>query len=147
MIISQEICEVCSAYTNQVNNAMKILDKKPEIFAMNPHDINGILNTIEEISRKIHASKKGTKLIEMDPRGQALRKYATHMLQFKSGADVALLNSIMYVILEEELYDKEYIQKHTLGFEQLKNHLLIRNIRNLRTRNALYRNYIDRYID
>ena len=31
--------------------------------------------------------------------------------------------------------------------EQLKNHLLIRNIRNLRTRNALYRNYIDRYID
>jgi len=64
LIISQEICEVCSAYTNQVNNAMKILDKKPEIFAMNPHDINGILNTIEEISRKIHASKKGTKLIE-----------------------------------------------------------------------------------
>ena len=45
------------------------------------------------------------------------------MLQFKSGADVALLNSIMYVILEDELYDKEYIQKHTLGFEQLKNHL------------------------
>ena len=70
-----------------------------------------------------NAAKKGSKLIVMDPRGQALRKYATHMLQFKSGADVALLNSIMYVILEEELYDKEYIQKHTQGFEQLKNHL------------------------
>ena len=64
LIISQEICEVCSAYTNQVNNAVKILDKRPEIFAMNPHDIHGILNDIEEISKKIHASEKGIKLVE-----------------------------------------------------------------------------------
>ena len=61
----------------------------------------------------------------MDPRGQALRKYSTHMLQFNSGTDVALLNSIMHVILEEDLYDKEYIKKHTSGFEQLKKHLEI----------------------
>ena len=64
LIISQEICEVCSAYTNQVNNAMKILGKKPEVFAMNPHDIDGILSNINEISRKIHVSKKGKKLVE-----------------------------------------------------------------------------------
>ena len=64
LIISQEICEVCSAYTNQVNNAMKILDKKPEVFTMNPHNIEGILSNIEEISRKINTSEKGIKLIE-----------------------------------------------------------------------------------
>ena len=64
LIISQEICEVCSAYTNQVNNAMKILDKRPEVFAMNPHDIDGILSNINEISRKIHVIKKGEKLVE-----------------------------------------------------------------------------------
>ena len=64
LIISQEICEVCSAYTNQVNNAMKILDKRPEVFAMNPHDIDGILSNIDEISRKIHVIKKGEKLVE-----------------------------------------------------------------------------------
>ncbi len=64
LIISQEICEVCSAYTNQVNNAMKILGGRPEVFAMNPHDIQGILSNIEEISRKIHESEKGIKLIE-----------------------------------------------------------------------------------
>ena len=64
LIISQEICEVCSAYTNQVNNAMKILDNRPEIFAMNPHDIDGILSNIDEISRKIHVIKKGEKLVE-----------------------------------------------------------------------------------
>ena len=64
LIISQEICEVCSAYTNQVNNAMKILSKKPEVFAMNPHDIDGILNNIEEISKKIHVPEKGKELVE-----------------------------------------------------------------------------------
>ncbi len=72
-----------------------------------------------------NAAKKGSKLIVMDPRGQALRNYATHMVQFKPGTDVALLNSIMHVILEENLFDEEYIKKHTLGFEQLKEHLKI----------------------
>ena len=70
-----------------------------------------------------NAVKKGSKLIVMDPRGQALRKHATHMLQFKSGTDVALLNSILYVIVDEKLYNNEYIREHTLGFEDLKNQL------------------------
>jgi len=70
-----------------------------------------------------NATKKGVKLIVMDPRGQALRKHATHMLQFNPGADVALLNSIMNVIIEEDLYNNDYIKHHTLGFETLKNHL------------------------
>ena len=51
------------------------------------------------------AAKRGTKLIVMDPRGQALGRYATHMLQFKPGSDVALLNALMHVIVEEGLYD------------------------------------------
>jgi len=72
-----------------------------------------------------NAVKNGTKLIVMDPRGQALRKYATHMLQFKAGTDVALLNSIMHVIVEENLFNSEYIKQHTLGFEKLKEHLSI----------------------
>ena len=43
LIISQEICEVCSAYTNQVKNAMDILEEKPEIYSMSPHNIQEIL--------------------------------------------------------------------------------------------------------
>ena len=56
LIISQEICEVCSAYTNQVNNAMEILGTKPEIFVMNPHNIEGILSNVDEIFTKKLAS-------------------------------------------------------------------------------------------
>ena len=50
LIISQEICEVCSAYTNQVKNAIEILDEKPEIYSMSPHDVQGILKCVEAVS-------------------------------------------------------------------------------------------------
>ena len=60
-----------------------------------------------------NAKKNGSKLIVMDPRGQTLKKYANYMLQFKSGSDVALLNSIMHIIIKEDLLDRDYIEKHT----------------------------------
>ena len=69
------------------------------------------------------AVKDGATLIVMDPRGQALKKHATHMLQFKPGSDVAMLNAIMHVIVDEKLYDEQYIQGMTEGFEALKEHL------------------------
>jgi formate dehydrogenase major subunit len=69
------------------------------------------------------AAKRGADLIVLDPRGQALKNYASHVLQFKSGSDVALLNAMMNVIVSEALYDQQYIQAHTEGFERLKVHL------------------------
>jgi formate dehydrogenase major subunit len=69
------------------------------------------------------AAKDGKTLIVMDPRGQALKRHATHMLQFKPASDVSMLNAIMNVIVTENLYDTQYIQAHTEGFEQLKLHL------------------------
>jgi len=69
------------------------------------------------------AAKRGAELIVMDPRGQALKRHATHMLQFKGGGDVSMINAIMHVIVEEGLYDEQYIQAHTDGFEKLKSHL------------------------
>ena len=67
-----------------------------------------------------NAAKRGTKLIVMDPRGQNLFRYATHALQFKPGQDVALLNAMLHTIVEEELYDVQYVQAQTEGFEALK---------------------------
>jgi formate dehydrogenase major subunit len=45
------------------------------------------------------------------------------MLQFKPASDVALLNAIMHVIVEERLYDVQYLQAFTENFESLKEHL------------------------
>ena len=69
-------------------------------------------------------TKRGGKLIVMDPRGMGLKRHATHMLQFKPGADVAMLNAIMNVIVTEELYDSQYIAGFTENWEEMKTHLL-----------------------
>jgi formate dehydrogenase major subunit len=66
------------------------------------------------------ASKRGSKLIVMDPRKQGLTKYADHHLQFKAGTDVAMLNAMLHTIVEEKLYDEQYVQGQTEGFEQLR---------------------------
>ena len=63
LIISQEICEVCSAYTNQVKNAMDILEEKPEIYSMSPHDIQGILKCVKDIAEKIDEVERGEEVV------------------------------------------------------------------------------------
>ena len=68
-------------------------------------------------------TKRGGKLIVMDPRGQALKRYASHMLQFRPGADVSMLNAIMHVIVEEGLYDQQYIDAFTENWDAEKAHL------------------------
>jgi formate dehydrogenase major subunit len=68
-------------------------------------------------------TKRGGKLIVMDPRGVGLLKFASHMLQFRPGADVSMLNAICHVIVEEGLYDETYISKFTENWEAEKAHL------------------------
>ena len=69
-------------------------------------------------------AKRGGKLIVMDPRGQGLKRHAEHMLQFRPGSDVAMLNAMMHVIVTEELYDQQYIDGFTENWEAMKAHLM-----------------------
>ena len=68
-----------------------------------------------------NAVDEGKTLVLMDPRGhaQGLAPHAKHVLQFKPGTDVALLNAMLHTIVEEELYDRQYVQANTEGFEEL----------------------------
>ncbi|MBT3761578.1 MAG: cobalamin-binding protein [Candidatus Nitrosopelagicus sp.] len=63
LIISQEICKVCSAYTNQVKNAINILEEKPEIYSMSPHNIQEILRCVSDIAEKIEEVKRGEEIV------------------------------------------------------------------------------------
>ncbi len=69
-----------------------------------------------------NAAARGAKLIVIDPRrhSQGLARYASHILQFKPGRDVALLNALLNVIIEEGMVDIQYVQAHTEGFDALK---------------------------
>ena len=69
------------------------------------------------------AAKRGATLVVADPRGQALKRHATHMLQFRNGTDVAMLNAMLNVIVTEKLYDQQYVQTYTEGFAALAEHV------------------------
>lgn len=68
-----------------------------------------------------NAVRQGSKLIVMDPRGQhqGLTPWATHVLQFSPGADVALLNAMLHVIISENLYNRDFIEQRVEGFNSL----------------------------
>jgi formate dehydrogenase major subunit len=66
-----------------------------------------------------NAARRGAKLIVADPRGQALRRFASHVLAFRPGTDVALLTAMIHTIVAEGLYNRFYIDRYTEGFEAL----------------------------
>ena len=103
-----------TATFNEVEHADVIM-----IIGANPTENHPVAATFFK-----QAAKRGATLIVIDPRGSALREYATYMLRFKPASDVALLNAIMHVIVEEKLYDVQYLQAHTENFERLKEHLV-----------------------
>jgi len=71
-------------------------------------------------SRIINAVEKGAKLILIDPREIPLAPFATLHLKQNIGTDVAVLNAMMNFIIQEECYDKEFIEARTEGFDALK---------------------------
>jgi iron complex transport system substrate-binding protein len=64
LIISQNICEVCSAHTEHVKIAVDMLEKKPEVYTMDPHSVNEILVSIMDISKMIGKEKEGNELVD-----------------------------------------------------------------------------------
>src|SRR5215471_13117680 len=66
-----------------------------------------------------NAVKNGVKLIVADPRRSDLARHATYYLQFNPDTDVAMLNAMLHVIVEEGLVDQSFIRDRTSGYEAL----------------------------
>lgn len=69
------------------------------------------------------AKDRGAKVIVADPRLTPTAWLADDFLQLHPGSDVALLNGMMHVILDEGLVDRRFIAERTTGFEGLARHL------------------------
>ena len=67
-----------------------------------------------------NAAKNGTKIILMDPRRSDLARHATYFLQFNGDTDVALLNGMLHVIIEEGLANEAFIRERTENYAALK---------------------------
>lgn len=105
------------AMTNSIN----------EIYDTNLIFVTGS-NTTEQhpiIGAKIidAVTKNNVKLIVADPRDIQLSKFADLVIHHIPGTDIALFNAMAHVIIKEELYDKEFIEKRTEGFNVLVKHI------------------------
>ena len=68
----------------------------------------------------IQAQKSGAKLVVIDPRFTPTAKIADEYVEFKTGSDVALINAMIKVIIDNDLQDSEFIEKRTRGYDDLK---------------------------
>src|SRR6266576_1407134 len=66
------------------------------------------------------ARHKGAKLVVIDPYKTRTATFADWYLPINPGTDAALALGMMTVIINENLYDADYVAKYTLGFDELK---------------------------
>ncbi len=67
---------------------------------------------------------RGLKVIAIDPRYTNTVANADKWLQINPGTDLAFVLALTYVVMDEELYDKDFVTKHGVGFEDYKKHIL-----------------------
>ncbi len=65
------------------------------------------------------AIREGASLIVADPRRIDLAEHADEFLQLRPGTNEALLNGIVHVVINEGLYDQDFIRERTEGFDEL----------------------------
>ena len=70
-----------------------------------------------------NAAKRGAKIVLADPRVTDIGKHAWRTLQFKPDTDVAMLNALIYTVIEEGLVDQDFIQTRANNYEALKQNI------------------------
>ena len=75
---------------------------------------------VQDLTR---ALARGADLVVVDPRFSTAAGKARYWLPIKPGTDIALLLAWMNVIITEKIYDRDYVEQYTEGFDELKKHL------------------------
>ncbi|KJM63391.1 formate dehydrogenase [Pluralibacter gergoviae] len=86
------------------------------IFGYNPADSHPIV-----ANHILNAKRNGAKIIVCDPRKIETARIADMHLALKNGSNIALLNAIGHVIIEENLYDSAFVAGRSEGFEAYRN--------------------------
>lgn len=76
-----------------------------------------------QVQEMSDAIDKGATIITVDPRFSTAAGKSKYWLPIKPATDIALLLAWINVIINEELYDKNYVEKYTYGFDYLKEHV------------------------
>ncbi len=88
------------------------------VFGADPTENHSVLG-----GHIIQAQRQGCELIVVDPRVTRLAKLTPMHLQLKLGSNVALLNAMLHVIIEEKWFDEDFVSQRCEGFELLAHHV------------------------
>ena len=70
--------------------------------------------------RIVRAKQKGAKVIVVDPRITESGRIADLWLPIKNGTNMVLVNTFANILINKQFYDKQYVEDHTVGFEEYK---------------------------
>ncbi|MCH7389753.1 molybdopterin-dependent oxidoreductase [Acinetobacter dispersus] len=89
----------------------------------NPFQAHGIPNARDTLK---HIKKDPNRtMVVFDPRVTETAKQADIHVQLNPGTDAYLMSAMIAIMLQEELYDQQFIQQHTHGFDQVKQAFLV----------------------
>jgi iron complex transport system substrate-binding protein len=81
LIISQETCEVCAAYTTQVKNALEIFPKKPELYSMDSHNLHEIIQSVIKLGNILQQDQKALEIVNgLEKRIQNIKRSKNDIL-------------------------------------------------------------------
>lgn len=76
-----------------------------------------------QVQEMSDAIDNGATIITVDPRYSTAASKSKYWLPIKPATDMALLLAWIHEIIYNEMYDKDYVEKYTFGFDQLKQHI------------------------
>lgn len=118
------LCYVCRANASLITNGITLYpdyEYPPALILM--WAANTRNTAIGEWKRTTEALRKGAKLIVIDPWQTEFAKEAQIWAKPRPCSDLALALGILNVIINNNLYDREFVEKWTVGFDKLKEHV------------------------
>ena len=79
---------------------------------------------LQQMKDLMYAREHGGKIVVVDPRHSETAIIADDWLPVKPGTDLALILSMLNVIIDEGLYDKDFVKKNTVGFDRLQDEII-----------------------
>ena len=110
----------CTAYMMTIGHTPGV---DPESFVHSKYIILWACNTLSTNSHHWpfieKAKKNGAKLVVIDPVRTRTARLADWHIQIRPGTDCALALAMIHIVIKENLIDRDYIDKHTVGFDEL----------------------------
>jgi thiosulfate reductase/polysulfide reductase chain A len=126
-----QVCHVDTCYINYDASWTSILGTgKSRTFEMENstyilgfgYDIPG-KSKMAQLNGLLEAKARGSKVVIFDPRLSVTASYADEWFAIKPGTDLAVTLAMINVIINENLYDNDYVNSYCYGFDKLVNHV------------------------